>query len=355
VFLGDNIYPNGLPALGHGDYAIARARLEYQIDKAKSTGAWSVGVIFVPGNHDYHADRTRAVPRQAKLIEDYSVTNNEEMLPKGRCPGPLKRDFGNQLRLILIDSEWLLQRDKVHPCLNDDPTKGLDLRANFYDRLSQMVSTAGARVVVVAGHHPLTTHGPHGGFFPWYQHLFPFAHGNITQWNDILPIPVLSSVYISARSLGWADRLCFLKPWSQLPLICDRQDLSAGAYQDMIKEMKIALVTHTTPTYLILASGHEHSFQLLDLQLPGSSSGLQIISGVGTIDHHTSVGKGDNTLMATPHAGFVIVDVLKKEHPGRSGRVLIEVVEVMEQGSFDSKSQGPVSVRQDFRMWAPPR
>src|SRR2546426_6662505 len=50
VFLGDNIYPHGLPPAGDGGRARAESRLRAQVEAATSSGA---EVLFIPGNHDY--------------------------------------------------------------------------------------------------------------------------------------------------------------------------------------------------------------------------------------------------------------------------------------------------------------
>src|SRR5687768_9075238 len=55
VFLGDNVYPRGIPAETASTYQEARRRLLAQASIADSTNK---RVIFIPGNHDW--DRQRA-------------------------------------------------------------------------------------------------------------------------------------------------------------------------------------------------------------------------------------------------------------------------------------------------------
>jgi hypothetical protein len=50
IFLGDNIYPDGLPAPGHTEYKAAKYALDYQINLIRGTKAKA---FFVPGNHDW--------------------------------------------------------------------------------------------------------------------------------------------------------------------------------------------------------------------------------------------------------------------------------------------------------------
>ncbi|MEO7367849.1 MAG: metallophosphoesterase, partial [Gemmatimonadaceae bacterium] len=49
VFLGDNVYPDGIPEDGRAEYADARRRLAAEVN-AVPRGARG---IFVPGNHDW--------------------------------------------------------------------------------------------------------------------------------------------------------------------------------------------------------------------------------------------------------------------------------------------------------------
>ena len=50
VYLGDNIYPYGLPMEGEGDYKGAKEVLDYQIDLVKGKKGKA---FFIQGNHDW--------------------------------------------------------------------------------------------------------------------------------------------------------------------------------------------------------------------------------------------------------------------------------------------------------------
>ena len=69
VFLGDNVYPAGLPAPGDPELAEMERRLDDQVDAARDTGARAV---FIPGNHDWVKgghDGWEALRRQERRIE----------------------------------------------------------------------------------------------------------------------------------------------------------------------------------------------------------------------------------------------------------------------------------------------
>ena len=107
VFLGDNVYPRGLvpgndPARGEME-----RRLDAQLEVATASGAHA---IFTPGNHDWVAwgpDGWNAIKRQGEYIGEKGA-GLAELLPAEGCPGPVVRDIGPRLRLVLLDTQWWL-------------------------------------------------------------------------------------------------------------------------------------------------------------------------------------------------------------------------------------------------------
>ena len=116
VFLGDNIYPGGLPPRTSKDNEEMERRLKDQIDAVVRTDARG---IFVPGNHDWDnsgGDGWSAVRRQEAFIAEHGEEGRVVLLPQGGCPGPSVVDFGESLRLVAIDTEWWLRsNDKPGP------------------------------------------------------------------------------------------------------------------------------------------------------------------------------------------------------------------------------------------------
>lgn len=167
VFLGDNVYPDGIPEEGHAEWADARRRLAAQV-RAVPPGARG---IFVPGNHDWGGELPfglYSLRLQEQAIASLAVGvgagegggRDVRMLPSNGCPGPATVDVG-RLRVIAMDTQWWLHsfivRDSSTTCVTRVGAVTADLR--------RQVGTAGdGRVVVVAGHHPLMTGGEHGGY-----------------------------------------------------------------------------------------------------------------------------------------------------------------------------------------------
>ena len=104
VFLGDNIYPRGMPDSTERSRKDAERCLDAQVAAASNASS----VYFVPGNHDWakHGDDGwDAIRRQGRYLTESGAAR---MLPAGGCPGPAVVDLGPQVRLILLDTQWWL-------------------------------------------------------------------------------------------------------------------------------------------------------------------------------------------------------------------------------------------------------
>ena len=106
VFLGDNIYPRGMPEPGDPNRAEAERRLLAQIQTVQRAGAKG---YFVLGNHDWArhgVDGWNAALRQERYID--SVGKGYAVLkPGGGCPGPSTADIGPRVRLLLLEMAWI--------------------------------------------------------------------------------------------------------------------------------------------------------------------------------------------------------------------------------------------------------
>lgn len=161
VFLGDNVYPNGIPEEGQAEYADARRRLQSQVDAIPK----GVRGIFIPGNHDWGGETGEpfglfAIRLEEKMIATMAAGRDIKMLPVNGCPGPAPVDVG-RLRLLLLDTQWWLHDYIVHDASsNCETTTGA-----VTETLRQLVEEKmPGRVTIVAGHHPLMTGGEHGGY-----------------------------------------------------------------------------------------------------------------------------------------------------------------------------------------------
>jgi len=285
VFLGDNVYPEGLPDSTSRDRAAAEAALRVQTNLVRDAGA---SALFLPGNHDWgHGapDGAHAIVRQERMI-DAELGERGQLAPRGACPGPVALDLDG-IRLIAIDTEWLLRPAGERGSCPVEPDA-------VFTELERLLATAGHRYVAILAHHPLETRGTHGGFHDWTDHVFPLRRLKKWAW---LPLPGVGSLYPLARSLFRTS-----------------QDLRSGTYREMTDRMS-ALFRDRRPIFY--AAGHDHSLQVIE----GEVVDFMLVSGAGSAPRITPVSHGPRSLFAHSHAGFMVVDFLD------DGRILLRVVE----------------------------
>jgi hypothetical protein len=292
LFLGDNVYPSGLPDSSDPDWPEMARRLGEQVALVTEAGATG---YFVAGNHDWGHGLAGMV-RQDLLIER-DGRERVRLLPEPGCPGPSVVDVGAHVRLVLLDTQWWFRLD--YP---PDSTRACSVVAPqvVTDSLRAVLTGAGQRHVVVAAHHPLASGGPHGGKFDWTWHIFPLRRLAGWLW---LPLPVIGSAYPLSRQAG-----------------VKRQDLSSGPYRAFRDSMRSAFAEHPP---LVYAAGHEHNLQVIEDR--GGAQYL-VVSGAGYFGHTNPAHDIDGSLYAGRHSGFVRLDVT------RDGRVRLGVVTVNEDG-----------------------
>lgn len=164
VFLGDNVYPEGVRPREDAGFAADSATLYSQAGVVGGPAARVNGArgIFIPGNHDWGnmpgaggVERLRNEERHLDGMRAAGV--NVMLLPEAGTGGPGIVDIGDRLRLILLDTAWwLFQKDDVE-------------RVHVLRRVEEAMSEANGREVVVAAHHPWQSGGVHGGLVPFWK------------------------------------------------------------------------------------------------------------------------------------------------------------------------------------------
>ncbi len=284
VFLGDNIYRDGMPDESNSERPRAERRINEQLKVVRQSGAEA---IFIPGNHDWGSwdgDGVASLRRQDDFIKRVGGSKVRTS-PVAGTPGPDVLDIGTDLRLVTLDTEWWLHQNPKP--LYPNASTEQDTKAAFIDSLSHALISAGKRNVIVVGHHPLDAHGEHSGFFDWRDHLFPLR--NVAPWLW-LPLPGIGSLYPFIRNHGVSN-----------------QDFSSAAYQEM--KGRIEGVFSKIPP-LSYVSGHEHTLEVLN----GPGQYLLLVSGYGTSEHSPSLTVGENTIFADRHSGFMRLDFLANGH-----------------------------------------
>ncbi|RDI57561.1 metallophosphoesterase [Flavobacterium glaciei] len=243
LFLGDNIYPKGLPAAENtNERLLAESKLTNQLKLSKN---FKGQTIFIPGNHDWYSG-IKGLERQAKFVTEY-LNDKKSFLPRKSC-GIDDLEINNNLVLITIDSQWFLEDWDNSPTINDDCT--IKTREAFFAELENLLIKNQEKAIVLALHHPLMSNGSHGGQFSVMKQLFPL--------EQKIPLPVLGSV------------ANFFRKTSGVSLT----DIQNKQYTLFIKRLKTLLQSQDN---VIVVSGHDHNLQYIEKE-----NIKQIISGAGS-------------------------------------------------------------------------
>ena len=277
IFLGDNVYPLGLPMKGDPTYQHSKAILDDQMSLVKGTKGKA---FFIPGNHDWRNGKMGGW-EQVMNQQDYINSQNQKNIqawPLNGCPGPIQVELSDKVVMVLIDSQWFLfLHDKPGPGSNCD-AKTID---EFAVELAEIAATHPNQMLLIALHHPLYSYGIHGGDFTWKEHIFPFTALNPKLY---IPLPVLGSVYPLTRGVFGSV-----------------QDIPHPLYKTMINTIEDVLKKHRYP---VVVSGHDHGLQYIV-----KDSIPYIISGAGSKLTRTRPGRFE--LFSDVSIGFSMIEVWK--------------------------------------------
>ncbi|GGB15674.1 BamA/TamA family outer membrane protein [Puia dinghuensis] len=276
VYLGDNIYPMGMPPDGAAGYDEARRILDYQVSVVAGKRA---RVFFVPGNHDWKQGKPggwQQVRNEEAYIKGLGLAN-VALLPGEGCPGPVAVPLGDKMVLVCMDSEWWLQDRRDRPGL-ESSCECKDQKT-IVDALKDIVGLYPDKLIVLAMHHPFYTHGEHGGYYTLKQHIFPLTDLNPGLY---IPLPVIGSIYPISRGV-----------------FGNVQDTKNPRYKEMREAIEDVIKGHSN---IIDVAGHEHTLQLLQ-----HDSVYYVVSGAGSKE--TRVKMGQHSLMAKEELGFATIEM----------------------------------------------
>jgi hypothetical protein len=284
VFLGDNIYNQGMPPEGAYDRKTAEERITAQLDVFKG---YKGEKYMTPGNHDWiqgTANGLAQVNREQQFVEEYLAKDSvnfaqtgDFLVPRDGCPGPYEVRIQDNLVMIAINSQWFLTAPDLRPF---GSTCGIENEADVYAQLEDIIARNQDKHIMVIGHHPLFSEGVHGGYFTVLDHLFPLS---IVSKYAFLPLPIIGSIYPLARKYGGIS-----------------QDIAYPAYG----AYKSALVDifNKYPN-VIYAAGHEHNLQYFK-----DGPTHYIVSGSGCKTQHVKPGNGGSAIFSDKEKGFARVN-----------------------------------------------
>lgn len=269
VFLGDNIYPNGMPADStSAERKLAEEKLTFQLEIAKK---FKGKTVFMAGNHDWY-NGIEGLEAQADFVTNY-LNDKKAFLPRKTC-GIERLKINDEVAMIVIDSQWFLEDWNHYPTINDDCD--IKTKEAFFDEIVSLLNKHQNQTVVLALHHPLYSNSAHGGqMLSLNQQLHPI--GNV-------PLPIVGSVFN------------FLRKTIGIP-----QDIHSAPYRELVNRIKIE-ITHRDN--VVVVSGHEHNLQYIE-----KDNIKQIISGAASkTDEARAVNQND---FSYGKHGYAVLDVYK--------------------------------------------
>ncbi|MEO9482686.1 MAG: BamA/TamA family outer membrane protein [Ekhidna sp.] len=264
IFLGDNLYPKGLP----GKEDAQREELENKlIPQLEIMRSFPGKAFIIPGNHDWAQGRNYGWERaleMEKFIKTY-FNGEDVFLPTGGCPGPYEIPMSDQSTLILLNTQYFLHSwdkpDEESDCSNKSTIESLE-------DLKSIIERNAGKHIVIAAHHPMYTYGEH--------------NGNFSLKEQLVPLPILGSIQPLFRKV-----------------IGNIQDNTHPKYRAIMNQILAAMNEAENVVY---AAGHEHSLQFI--QKEGHHF---IVSGSGSKVTH--VKKGKSSLFAKKEKGFAILNL----------------------------------------------
>jgi len=263
LFLGDNIYPKGMPDKSDANRTDAAEKLQNQIDLA---GSFKGKTIFIPGNHDWYNKGVKGLQKEQEFIE--KQLGKESFLPRKGCAIETVK-ISDAVVLIIVDSEWYITNWDHQPTINDDCN--LKTRAAFLEEFRSEIKKHRGKTTLVAVHHPMFTNGSHGGQYSFQSHL--------------QPLPVLGSLKNLLRSTTGISNT----------------DIQNKFYNELQKNLVAAAQQNDK---VVFVSGHDHNLQyIIEDYIP------QIISGSGSKLTPTRNVNGGKFSYAVN--GYAVVDVFE--------------------------------------------
>jgi len=305
VFLGDNIYPAGLPKKSDPKRKEAEEIIIPQLEMVSNLNCET---YFIPGNHDWNKMRKgglKAVKRQEDFIQDYFEKNKAHFYPNNGCGDPVVKKAAKDLYYIFIDTQWWLQNWDEEKKIN----KGCEVksRQEFLTQMQEAFTKHKNDQIVVFMHHPFYSNGEHGGSFSAKSHFFPLTQLNKKLW---IPLPIIGSLVPALRSMGVTN-----------------QDIPNPEYQALKKGIEGLMRNNRN---VIFASGHDHT-----LQYHFQGNHHHILSGSASKSNFAQAG--GNASMVRSAKGYSVI------HFYKNGEVWTDFVEVSEE-----KPQGNLFFRKQL-------
>ncbi|QWX83214.1 metallophosphoesterase [Cellulophaga sp. HaHaR_3_176] len=272
IFLGDNIYPAGLPDPIDSTlaYRTAASHLNAQISTLEN---FKGNKFFIPGNHDWYTEGLVGLEREQDYIQE-KLDSDDVFFPEDGCPINII-EVNDDVVIVALDTEWYMTNWDKRPGMNDKCE--IKSREKFFLEIEDIIKDYRDKTTIIALHHPVFTYGPHGGESSLKQQLFPT--------NRNIPLPILGSLANLLRKTAG-------------PSIADKQNKLYTEFTDRITTLA------QFSDKVIFTSGHEHTLQyIVEKGLP------QIVSGSGSKKGVSRLINGSK--FSTGAMGYATLEIYK--------------------------------------------
>lgn len=270
VFLGDNIYPKGMPEETHEDYPQAQQKMENQLAITKN---FKGRTLVIPGNHDwYHG--LNGLKAQEDFVKNY-LNDKKAFLPKNSCPID-DISLSSDIKLIVVDTEWALINWDKYPGINKNCN--IKTREDFFVEFKDLINKNQDKQIIVALHHPVISSGTHAGYNSAKAHLYALKK---------FPAPGIASIINVLRSSSGASL----------------EDINNQHYADLANRLKSIAQDKEN---IIFVSGHDHN-----LQYHEDRNIRQIISGAGSKTDPSTIA--EQTDFSYGGSGFAVLNIRKDQ------------------------------------------
>lgn len=303
--LGDNVYKKGLP-IGwcHPEVVLLLDKTFGDIYADVTYQDTSLVFHVVPGNHDYavalfktkawgdvfHLETTaeatypsfKYYPIDHAAIADSDDQKEYDALRRQdpyeiTLPEALPLIPDAPLTIVAIDTQVLLDLYRK---------KNLPQVEKHWRRLRELLEAGGPEDwKIVIGHHPVRTHGRHGGFTTLEEWIWSGSH-------DVIPS------YLRPFTVIWGPVLLSLIDKLFVKHHQDTDDANNRRFRDALAQI---LKAHDA----LYLAGHDHSLQFLHVD----RRAYQIVSGSAA--KKSPVKHKEDTLFSHEALGFVRFDVTK--------------------------------------------
>lgn len=250
LFLGDNIYPRGMPPLGNILRKDAENTLQTHYNAFKD---YHGKILFISGNHDWNKGRKDGyeyILRQEKYLS--KLFGKNVMFPSQGCPGPTEINVNDGLTIVLINTQWWLQPG--YRPIGQSCGCRVESETEFFDQLRTILANNEGKKIIVGGHAPVYSYAIHGGRYKLRHHMFPFT---LYHKKAYVPLPIIGSLLPFYRKYFGA-----------------KEDIAHPRYRYLRKRLIEIFNAHPG---IIYASGHEHNLQHIS-----KAGNHYVVSGAGS-------------------------------------------------------------------------